>query len=70
MVGSSQLKEVLDSIVQGAMEFPDPSVRPYVGDHTLLASLVFIQGQKICFGILKKLLECWGECCDDIILIM
>lgn len=41
--GSSQLKEVLDSIVQGAVEFPDPS------------------GQKICFGILKKLLECWGQ---------
>jgi len=23
--------------------------------------LAVIQGQKICFGILKKLLECWGE---------
>lgn len=26
IIGSSQLNEVLDSIVQGAMEFPDPSV--------------------------------------------
>ncbi|XP_065889699.1 exportin-T-like isoform X2 [Dysidea avara] len=41
--GSTQLHEVLDSIVQGTMDFPDPS------------------GQKVCFGILRKLVEFWGQ---------
>ena len=40
---SNNLQQVLLTIIQGAVDLPDPT------------------GQKICFSILKKLIELWGK---------
>ena len=40
---SNNLQQVLLTIIQGAVDLPDPT------------------GQKICFSILKKLIQLWGK---------
>jgi exportin-T len=40
--GCNNLEEVLGTLVQGAVSFPDPAV------------------QKLCFGVLKRLIDLWG----------
>ena len=40
---SNNLQQVLLTIIQGAVDIPDPT------------------GQKMCFSILKKLIELWGK---------
>ena len=44
---SNNLQQVLLTIIQGAVDLPDPT------------------GQKICFSILKKLIELWGKLFRD-----
>ena len=60
MVGSSQLKEVLDSIVQGAMEFPDPSVRPYVGGPYITCFSCVHSGSENLFWNFKEVIRVLG----------
>ena len=65
---------MLEAVLNGAVNFPDPSVMfvcvcacmyMYVGGCVracihVCKELLVIQVQKICFGIIKKLVDCWG----------
>jgi exportin-T len=43
ILGCNNLEEVLGTLVQGAVSFPDPAV------------------QKLCFGVLKRLIDLWAQ---------
>ena len=59
--GGQNLQEVLGTVISGAVDFPDPSVSSVCGYLSLNLSYLFLsQVQKVCFGILKKLVENWG----------
>ena len=57
------MQEVLGSVIQGALVFPDPAVGCL--SLSLLSYFIVVhlklQVQKVCFGILKNLVEAWGE---------